>query len=418
MFAIDFGSQGGGRRTFNNIGQLIDYIGEQISAWENDADFQAVIGSHPVHPADQLRAFWHRWSTLRNQLGSYQQQFGGDEAQIAASFQNVVSSSHATSRSSAEGTVVAEMASRDGPAAAYGALRLLSAQPTDDIVTNMPKAQFEGLLSAWARLSGLDTKSAATSRDALRRLANEMDAREAARISQMEEARDQLRERNSEIVSAIEAAGTEFGDFRNKAEALVHEDRARWEAEWEAKRDLYIEQLKIRAAVSQWTERADGHERTFVTQRRWAIGIGVAGLLIAICWVMGALSLAHWLFSDALVTGKLKEIPGTLRATWPQELIFAASASLLYLTLFLWTMRLLVRMMMSEHHLGIDARSRASMAHTYLALMEEKAASSDADRAIVLAALFRPVTDGLVKDDALPMISPATILSGGLAGKP
>lgn len=70
---------------------------------------------------------------------------------------------------------------------------------------------------------------------------------------------------------------------------------------------------------------------------------------------------------------------------------------------------------MSEHHLGVDARSRESMAHTYLALLDNDGATDEKDRAIVLAALFRPVTDGLVKDDALPLISPAAILSRQLA---
>lgn len=68
----------------------------------------------------------------------------------------------------------------------------------------------------------------------------------------------------------------------------------------------------------------------------------------------------------------------------------------------------------AKHHLGIDARARASMAETYLALTKEERAEP-ADRAIVLASLFKPVADGIVKDDALPLITPASLLSAKLA---
>ena len=95
--------------------------------------------------------------------------------------------------------------------------------------------------------------------------------------------------------------------------------------------------------------------------------------------------------------------------------MFVTGSTLLYLTMFLWGMRVLVRMFMTEHHLSIDAQSRASMANTYLALIKEGSAT-EGERAIVLASLFRPVVDGIVKDDALPLISPATILSGQMMG--
>ncbi|WP_354327114.1 DUF6161 domain-containing protein [Porphyrobacter sp. MBR-155] len=85
--------------------------------------------------------------------------------------------------------------------------------------------------------------------------------------------------------------------------------------------------------------------------------------------------------------------------------------------MFFWIMRIVVRTYMTEHHLAIDATSRASMAETYLALKKESAAT-DQDRAIVLASLFRPVVDGIVKDDGLPAITPAAIISGLAVGKP
>lgn len=75
-----------------------------------------------------------------------------------------------------------------------------------------------------------------------------------------------------------------------------------------------------------------------------------------------------------------------------------------------WATRILVRLYMSEHHLAIDADERATMALTYLALME-RGAVEEKDRALILAPLFRPSSDGIVKDDAAPDMSPAGLLS-------
>ncbi len=84
--------------------------------------------------------------------------------------------------------------------------------------------------------------------------------------------------------------------------------------------------------------------------------------------------------------------------------------------MYLWAMRLIIRNYVVNEHLKIDASGRASMAETYLALIKESAAS-DADRAIVLSSLFRPVVDGMVKDDGPPAVTPAAIMASLAQGK-
>ncbi|KQM20201.1 hypothetical protein ASE73_07720 [Sphingomonas sp. Leaf24] len=79
-------------------------------------------------------------------------------------------------------------------------------------------------------------------------------------------------------------------------------------------------------------------------------------------------------------------------------------------------MKLLVRLYSMEHHLAIDAKGRSALTETYLSLTKEGKAT-DADRAIMLAVLFRPVADGMVKEDSPPAISPAAIIAG-LASSP
>jgi len=64
----------------------------------------------------------------------------------------------------------------------------------------------------------------------------------------------------------------------------------------------------------------------------------------------------------------------------------------------LWIGRLLTRLYLSEHHLRKDAEERRIMTTTYLALMRKEAAG-DQDRQVILTALFRNSSDGIVKDD-------------------
>jgi Family of unknown function (DUF6161) len=68
----------------------------------------------------------------------------------------------------------------------------------------------------------------------------------------------------------------------------------------------------------------------------------------------------------------------------------------------IWAVRLLVRMFLSHTHLATDASERTTMVQTYLSLIEGGNLTSDEDRKLILQALFRPATDGLVKDEGLP----------------
>jgi hypothetical protein len=55
------------------------------------------------------------------------------------------------------------------------------------------------------------------------------------------------------------------------------------------------------------------------------------------------------------------------------------------------------------------------MTHTYLSLMEGDQLTSKEDRQLILQALFRPASDGIVKDEGVPF-SLAEVLTR--TGKP
>lgn len=411
MIEFDFGPDGGGLQSFKEFDELPKYAEARAREWSSCELLKEPLRQRRDWAAQSLRGLPERWSAVQTDYLNFVNRYGGNQQgafdQIKASFVT----HPAIALNSGTGALIVEILREDGVSAAGGAAAFMLGPDATTVWNEMPKGASKGALTIWARSNGFDTRAAAAARNSQRRTLRQLEERVAEHRSEFERAEALLAARLTDSANTMEMQRAEFQSLCTSSKAAIDADRGVWQAEWEEKRELYVEQLKLRAAVAQWADRAVSHEGHFVSQRRWVAGIGIVGLGGALFWSWGALALAHWLFGDALVAGVAKPAVGTLRPTWIHELIFAASASLLYLTLFLWTMRLLVRMMMSEHHLGIDARSRESMAHTYLALIETGAAS-DADRSIVLSALFRPVTDGLVKDDALPLISPASFLSG------
>lgn len=94
------------------------------------------------------------------------------------------------------------------------------------------------------------------------------------------------------------------------------------------------------------------------------------------------------------------ELPTLVPLYEGEALVFAGAAAAALLTIAFWGGRVLVRLYLSELHLAGDAWERAIMAKTYLALTKEGNAG-EADRPIVLGALFRQSADGVVKEDSV-----------------
>jgi len=91
--------------------------------------------------------------------------------------------------------------------------------------------------------------------------------------------------------------------------------------------------------------------------------------------------------------------------------VLVAAASLTVITLALWFTRLQMKIYLSERHLALDARERKAFAQAYVGLLAENDTSEEArgQRALVYSALFRPSTDGIIKDEGSidPSISAA-----------
>lgn len=171
--------------------------------------------------------------------------------------------------------------------------------------------------------------------------------------------------------------------------------------ELETVRNTYREFMQLKAPVEYWNTKASIHSTQTRKYKNALLVFSVVGGVL----LVGAL---------AFIANRIGYISETNK-TSAVYLAWASLGAALSVILF-WVARILVRLFMSEHHLAIDAQERATMITTYLALTNANAASED-ERKIVLASIFRPTADGIVKDDGAPDFSPASMLSKALAGK-
>lgn len=168
-------------------------------------------------------------------------------------------------------------------------------------------------------------------------------------------------------------------------------------ADLENIKSAYDKHMALAAPVEYWQSKQTRHFN-------WMCATGV---LTAI-----AMILAGWLLHCELTevaakatasaaTGGAKQdgVVGLLSAltTW------RLGSFILLATLAFWILRLLVRVFLSNMHLENDAAERVTMVKTYLAFTRDGQLTGDPDNLkAILAALFRPTGDGIVKDDGAP----------------
>lgn len=154
----------------------------------------------------------------------------------------------------------------------------------------------------------------------------------------------------------------------------------------------YDQELSLQAPVAYWKEAKFWHGIT-------SICYGVASLASAglggwFLFYFGNLLFFH---GKLLVEPAEGESAVSASATPAEIALFVVIA-----TFVVWITRILVRLLLSELHMKSVAGERVVMANTYLSLSREGGNLQEEDKKLILNALFRPATTGLVKEDGIP----------------
>lgn len=188
----------------------------------------------------------------------------------------------------------------------------------------------------------------------------------------------------SVTISIAEAASNQTKDFGDAQEERAKEFAELTQAHatgMEVLRKTFREELALRAPAEYWTSKRRAHR--FIA--------AIAGLLSFAGIVACALFLANEIQSLLASTQ-----PGATPDHWRIALLALVAV------FAVWGVRLIVRIFLSHMHLAGDASERVVMLHTYLSLIEGGQLSEDGERKLILNALFRPASDGIVKDEGVP----------------
>jgi len=166
-------------------------------------------------------------------------------------------------------------------------------------------------------------------------------------------------------------------------------------------RDTFAEFMQLQAPVDYWTKKAGTHATAAgeASNRLIVYFIALTIVLGAAFIVAGNFLINHEPKASASSTAVYVVVTGGLA---------------ILSTVGFWIGRLFTKLYLSEHHLRTDADERAVMTKTYLALTNEKAAT-DAERQIILNAIFRSSADGIVKDEGPPDVGLQALLSKAMA---
>lgn len=243
------------------------------------------------------------------------------------------------------------------------------------------RAVFEGLIERFHLVTSIPAasdKAALSSFDALRGRAEHLLAEKSQTYEALHRSFEDL---SGAIRSERERQGSDFAVAQIERSAEFLKQSSAYKDSMSAIEKTYNEALALRAPAEYWRMKGDGH-------RLWG-------------WVTGSLTFAGIAAAGLYLGVQIHDVlSGTPKGTAPESWRVATLA--LVGVFSVWGLRLLVRMFLSHLHLLTDARERVVMVKTYLSLLEGNQLSSKEDRQLVLQALFRPASDGIVKDEALP----------------
>jgi hypothetical protein len=158
-------------------------------------------------------------------------------------------------------------------------------------------------------------------------------------------------------------------------------------------RDDYREGMALRAPVTYWEDKRKSH-----THAARLYG-GIFLVLLCVLGLAGyELTVDHF-----LPMMRQAGLNGGTGAFWPLALFSVAVAVLA------WPLRLLSKIHLSHRHLAEDASERKTIVETFLALKDEAELGPE-DRQLLLAAIFRESSAGLVNDEG--SLSPLEYLAG------
>jgi hypothetical protein len=153
------------------------------------------------------------------------------------------------------------------------------------------------------------------------------------------------------------------------------------QSKWNQLESYFREELALQAPTWYWREKSATHRRNATRMALLTVAVSVAS------------AMSVYLLADWLLLG-IKDL--TIASLFPVAVFIAG------MTFAIWLIRVVLRIFLSQLHLATESVERRVMTLTYLTL-QKKEAVTNVDRQIILQAIFRASSDGMIRDDAAPI---------------
>lgn len=334
---------------------------------------QYVSQGHPEHASGEISS---AQSNLQNFIRSYPWLL-----QSTASYEFIAELSQ-SGKSLEAGLIVASWLNHD-----------LSGAPVKNIADAMVTlALHERGIKDRARGEGL----------ALRRLSAEMQTMLTAHKAEERAQETRFEELFNRIEEQAVAQNTAFEQQCTTRDGAWSDQHDAIKAELTGIKDAYDSHMALAAPVEYWENKRTKH-------KHWSIGVFA---VLVVCMALVGFLLHTELQSIGETIAETRSLAkptsnqppaqGIIESVTTSAATWHLGSFVLLATLSFWFIRLLVRIFLSHLHLENDAAERVTMVKTYLAMVRDSALNTDDNISAVLAALFRPTGDGIVKDEGLP----------------
>lgn len=208
------------------------------------------------------------------------------------------------------------------------------------------------------------------------------------KISELENKNYELIGQISELKNMYEKRENEFSQVSE-----VLEKSKTLESEFYNAKEAVLKNIELKQATTYWEKQAINYNGKYKFYF-WA------NIIIAVILIISAFFLINksGLFIQNITVDNSNAIEG-LKNLVQSVPFFNYVIFILYTTLVIWIMKILVKIMLSNYHLAVDANERVIMLNTYLILLEDGKGFEESDKKVILDNIFRQTNHGIIKDE-------------------
>ena len=222
------------------------------------------------------------------------------------------------------------------------------------------------------------------------KISNELEnSKLESKIKDLEKKNFEVLGQFSELKNLFEKRELEFSQISE-----ILEKSKTLESEFDNAKEAVLKNIELKHATTYWEKQAVKYNEKYKFYFKSNIVIGVFLIIITFCLINYT-----GLFITNIPDSSDKKITDTISQVAHSASFFNYIIFIMFTTIMVWMMKILVKIMLSNYHLSVDANERVIMLNTYLILLEDGTGFEEKDRKVILDNVFRQTNHGIITDE-------------------